>query len=207
MIEIKVDTDRWGKYLTDLERIQIPFATSKALNSTALDIQRAERNRLLSVFTIRRPEWANRNIKITHFATKRELWATVGIVAPGDGTRSDILGKFENQTEKRPRGEHIAIPIHAKRNARDIVTRANRPRQIIEAGRAFIVKSRKAGVELIARRLKQGQKTILQTLYLLVRRAPLTPNLKFVDTAKRVVDTRFDAHMDRELVKAIRTAK
>lgn len=160
MITVDIDIKSLTRGLTDLQQKQIPFAASKALNALGLDVQVKERLRLREVFTLRREAWADRSIKMTHFAKKTELWATVAISPPGGASRSDIFGKFETDTEKRPfSGSHIAIPIGAKRTKGDIVRANQRPKNMhlhSEGGRivgdngTYIVK------------LKDGRQLLLQ---------------------------------------------
>lgn len=213
MIEITVDVTKWTRHLADVEQRQIPFAMSRALNATGLQVQRAERDQLHRVFTLRRPEWAERSVKIVHFAKKSEPWLTIGIHPPGGDRRADILGKFETEREKRPRdGGTIAIPVAArKRRDTGIIRKRDRPggfnfRQVGRAVRGdrgtFIIRQ-PDGSGGIFRRVKG----VVSLLYLLVHRAPLQPDLHFADTAGKAVDDHWAYNFERALDEALRTAK
>lgn len=226
MIEIQVDARKALGQIHDDGVNQIPFALANAVNSTALDVQRAARNRARSVFTIRRPEWVDRSMKIKQFATKRNPTAIVGIHPPGatGAQRVDILGKFETDTQKLPRGRSIAIPVSSriKRGNSGIISSRDRPKaynfrqvgkKIIGDRGTFII--RKAdGSGMIFQRVKgpkapKGMKrsSSIFALYILARRARIVPDLKFIPTAQNVVDTRFNAHMVREFDKAVAGSK
>lgn len=208
MIDITVDYKDAVRFLTDFGEKQIPFAEAKAVNATGLDVQKAERAQIHSVFQLRRPEWADRSVKITHFAKKSEPWLTIGIHPPGGDQRADILAKFETDTWKTSiTGGRVAIPVNAKRNKADIVPRGQRPRAIIAAGKAFILKSKNPNVQLIVRQVGRGKRRILETLYLLVQRVPLTPDLHFRDVAERTVNERWVPNFLKAFDDALRTAK
>lgn len=217
MIEITVDPTKALAQLDRDEKQQIPFALSRAINSTALDVQRAGRNRFRSVFTLRRPDWADRSMKIKQFATKRNPVAIIGIESPGNAQRSDILAKFETDTQKVPRGRSLAIPVGAnvKRNNKDIITKAQRPaaynfhkqgNRIVGDRRTFIIR-KPDGSGLILQRKGRGRRSQTFALYILAKRARLVPDLKFIPGAQSVVDTRFNQHMQREFDNAMRTAR
>lgn len=129
-MNIVVDTKQLTRYLDDASERQFPFAMANTLNDVAKLDQYRERERMAGIFTIRRKQWVDNNVKITQFATKRDLTAIVAIEAPGKTNRSDIIGKFEGQTEKRPFGGHksLAVPVAVKRNKADIITGGNRPK-------------------------------------------------------------------------------
>src|SRR5690349_17405319 len=105
MIEIKVDYQNVVRTLTDVGERQIPFALAKSINDTVVGssdrrlstgfqaeqaarsglvtVQGEERLQLRKAFEVRQTLWADRAVKVTHFAKKSELWATIGIHPPG----------------------------------------------------------------------------------------------------------------------------
>ena len=117
--------------LERVQRDQIPFATSLAINNTAKLIQAEERAALLRRFQVRRRQWVERNVKIIRFSNKRDvpIHAIVGIEAPGDPSRSDILGKFEKGGTKRPKdGKRLAVPDEVRRGKMAVVPKSRRPK-------------------------------------------------------------------------------
>lgn len=128
-MEITVDTRDLIKGLNDFEQRQVPYALSNTLNDVAKLTQYRVRQRMGSIFTVRRKQWVDNNVKITNFAKKGDLRAAVQIQSPGGGNRSDILAKFEDQTTKAPKsGRSIAVPVEAKRNKADIIAKGARPK-------------------------------------------------------------------------------
>lgn len=175
MIDISVDPKDCFLFLDDVAERQIPFAAKNALLKTGLEVQKVVRARGREIFTLRRPDWFDKTIKITHFPTKPELWLELAVKAPGSksGDRSDIIAKFEDQTKKesvKP-GGHIAIPIkeRVKRNNRDIIAARNRPSayhfrrvggKIVGDQGTFITPSRtRPGLLLIMQRVATGKST------------------------------------------------
>lgn len=112
---------------------QLPFIESLAINETAKGFQKKQRQHQLRVFTARRPRFIERAVKIKPFSNKRQwpdVHAVVKIDPPGGQARADILAKFEEGGEKRPRdGSSLAIPTtDLKRTKTGIVPRSKRPR-------------------------------------------------------------------------------
>lgn len=209
MITITIDAKRAIRTLREDADKQIPFALANAINKIAKDAQTDERVQLRRAFTLRRPEWADRAVKITKFAKKKDPIAVLGIHPPGGDARADILTKFEADTVKTPRaGAHVAIPVAAKRTKKDIVRKNQQPRALIAAGKAFIIRQTKnPAVQLIVRYAGRGKRKTLETLWLLVRRVPISPDLKFEQTARKSIDRTATKHLQREFDNAMRTAR
>lgn len=238
-VRITVDTKAWRNTLHDLHQRQVPFALSKSINETLLGVQVEERKQLHKVFTLRRPEWAERNVKMVKFAKKGDPVATIGMRAPGNEQRTDILDKFEDKTSKHPRGNTIAIPVSAriKRGNAGIIAKAQRPsaynfRQVGKAVRGdrgtFIIKKADGSGVILQRDKGFAGRTVrtyiggrvatitrgvgarsagVHALYLLVRMARLTPNLRFTPIATQHIDRTWDKQMDKALDHAIATAR
>src|SRR5690606_28752997 len=93
MIRLRSNT-RFAMRATERVLRQIPFATARALNRTALEFQAEQRAHQLRAFNVRRKQWVERNVKMrrSDFARQDTLVATVRIEAPGsDRSRDDIL--------------------------------------------------------------------------------------------------------------------
>jgi hypothetical protein len=226
VISIDLDIKALARELDGVKEKQVPFAAMTMLNALGLDVQRDEREQLRrDGFTLRRPEWADRSIKITHFAKKLEQWTTIAIAPPGG--RGDILGKFETDTEKRARDAHqVAVPIGARRNRKDIIVKKDRPKafhfqqqgnRTVGSDGTFIV-TLKDGRRLIlqrkqrtgTRRLHLGAKLKpmpVKALYLLVDLVELRHSLRFVPTAERMVQQSFMKRWDEAAAVALRTAR
>jgi len=226
--DIAIDFEGAIAHLADVEKRHVPFAAMKALNHIGTSFQEVERRHMRDVFTVRQPQWVDRSVKITHFAKKTELFTTIGIQPPGarGGDRADVLGKFEEDREKEPRDGHsIAIPIRARRNKRDIITKGSRPRafnfrqvgnSIRGDRRTFLIRMEDGTGLILQRRRKSsqaralgygGRDEALVALYRLVDRVEITPELNFVPNAREVAARRWSPAFLDALEQALRTAR
>lgn len=99
---ITFDITNLTRHLDDDAKRQVPFALSRTLNATVLDMQAAIRNVVTGrTFTVRTPasrQWLRNSIKIERYdrATKHNLVARVRISPPGKGGgRAGLLGFLE----------------------------------------------------------------------------------------------------------------
>jgi hypothetical protein len=212
-VEIIVNTEPLTRYLGDFEQRQVPYALSQALNDVAKLFQYRERQHMASIFTIRRKQWVDNSVKITQFAKKGNLVASVAIESPG-GRNSDILGKFESQTLKTPKDGHsLAIPAEAKRNKSDIILKSARPKafnfrevvgpkhvsplkanvrsgvlrgalKVFEGDKKTVMIRNAKGQGVILQRVGKGKRAGMRLLYTLAPKAKITPNLRFVVNAR-----------------------
>ena len=227
-MNITVDLDSFTKGMTELQETQVPFATKNALNAVAKDVQAGQRAHLREVFHLRREQWADRSIKITHFATKQEQYATMAVSSPDD--RSDILGKFEDQTQKTALGSHgIAVPFFSSDRSApiaDTIQRgAKRPRAydlqeengrvvgrdgtfivVLPDGRRLLLQRKDLG-----KRAQKAQGRVTQEratlLYLFTPHVKVTPDLHFYDIAAKAVSEQWDTRFIEAFVTAMQSAR
>ena len=76
-IDVKFDTREITKYLNDIEKKQVPFATARALTSTARDVKDELIREMDRVFD--RPTRYTKSAFYIRSATKKKLVASVGI--------------------------------------------------------------------------------------------------------------------------------
>lgn len=196
-----------GAFATAVFNDQIPFATSVALNNTAKAFQQRQRDRLRDIFTIRNRPFADRSIKIKPFATKQDPEVRISVDSPRG--RSDIFGKFEDETSKDPfSGNSVAVPTeHVPRNPSGTIKKAWKPRQVLNRNfrdgfRAFIRTSR-SGRAIFFDERGQG----LKPLYWLVPSVPIEPELEFIDTANQTVEDRWQDEFVSAFDRATLTAR
>lgn len=108
----------------------------------------------------------------------------------------DYLQRHTTGGIKRPRGRNLAIPAQIKRTKSGQISKANRPRQILNKPRVFKVKSR-SGQEMIMRRRTKKGKTV-EVLYLLEQRARIRKTFRFYDGAIATTKRNFPRHFARE---------
>jgi hypothetical protein len=178
---------------------QIPFATARALNDTARDVQEATIKQLLpSKFVLRSPWWRpgtrfGFNIR---FATKALLRAVIG-------SRAEWLGVQEQGGVRTPRSaRNLSLPINARRSERAVIRKNQRPRALIAAGKAFVMKT-KEGLSLLVTR--KGKKNVVQ--YAFHPRANVTTRLAFIPSGMAKARAVYRKHFQKRIAEAIRSAK
>lgn len=214
---------------------QMPYATSVAINNTALDFQARQRAYQQTKFNIKQRLWFERAVKITHFAKKQEPWTDIKIDPPWrapDG-RSDVIAQHEEGGIVRPQRGHtrFAIPAEVGRLKSGSISRAKRPKAFefhrvskrgvneVYAGknRTFMIK-KPGGTGGIYQRT--GRKTRrasniasrrvhdmnLRTLYRFTPMAKLDARLDFRENAHGVVQARFDEYFSAAFDRAIASA-
>lgn len=192
---------------------QLPFAASRAINFTLNDIQTAERDEITQHFTLRRPDFILRSVKINpeDRATKRNLIGTIRI----DPTR-DFLAKFEDGgTKVAAAGHELAVPEPIIAGQRVIPTRL-RPKNLqLQVSRTGSGKVQFKGLErtfMVEKSMFSGG--ILQrtgrgvlVLFWFQRAVRLPPSLQFRQTATRITNERIEFNFQRALAEALATAR
>lgn len=179
---------------------QAPFAVSRTLNALANETQRTVQNQLGERFTLRRPDFVKRTIYRQpgeDSATKTKLEAAVRVHPD-----RNFLAKFEDGGEKTAKqGRMIAIPVDVRRNKSDIVTKANRPRELLRKPKVRIRN------DAIVQRMGRAKAAVSRVLYVLKRSVSIEPRLHMADTAKDVVEQQFDRIATEQIEYALKTAK
>lgn len=219
MLTITLDTKRTLGELTSLARDQLPFATANAINYTGDEIQEAERQHIRASFTLRRPDFILMNTakRLSPAARKDRLEITLGT-----DPRVDFMPKFEGGDPKRPQGRAIAVGKAARRTARDIIPKSQRPRafgfkvsfptkaggRMYQGERGTFMVRKADGSGFIAQRTGRGKASKIEILYVLLSRPARTPaTLTFVPIAERIVSERWERNLSTALDSAIRTAR
>lgn len=211
----------WAKWIF---KDQLPYVLKTAINETAKGFQRLQMEHMARTFTVRRPGFVLRSVKIKPFATKTRLYADVQIDPPGGQARADILTKFEDQTVKTPfSGRSIAIPTsNVPTTGSGIISKKWRPGELFAnatqhgQGRAIGTKGNvflgKHKTILIKK--PGGRGVILErdyddliTLYVLRPRVRIKPDLHFQRNARQTVTRDFEKHFTRVWNQALRTAR
>lgn len=209
-VSIRIDSKALQSKLDGIvAKQQFPFALSLAINQTGLQFQQAERQRLASLFTLRRQDFIfKQGVKrLGPAATKRNPSVTFGV-----DPKASFLDKFEFGGLKKPTGgTFLALPTDVKRNKRDIITAGNRPKALIQrladkkgTGGVFVLKVQRGKLAPgIYQRTARGVKE----LFAFERDAKTPKVLEFADTFQKIVRTNFPANFDKALAQAIATAK
>ncbi|MDB4906376.1 MAG: hypothetical protein JWO05_1160 [Gemmatimonadetes bacterium] len=113
-MRFSITTTRTGPGYANVAK-QVAFATARALNVTATQIQEAERGTINTNFTVRKSGFINRLVKIRKddWATKENLRARVRIEGPqNDEGRSVILTRHEEGGSHSKSGADSSADSH-----------------------------------------------------------------------------------------------
>lgn len=187
------------RFLSDLQKKQIPFATAKALTETAEQARDEIVKHLQDKFTLRTAWWKPR----TRYGINVQPAKKTSLVSEVF-TRAPWMALQESGGAKIPRGQNIAVPSSfVKRSKRDLITKANRPRNLKNS---FITRS-KSGQETIFQRIGRGRNKAIRPMYFLEKRAQIKPAFQFAKTAQRVANDRWRKNFAKAIDFALRTAK
>lgn len=179
---------------------QGPFALSRTLNALANKTQQTVQNQLGERFTLRRPDFVKRTIYRKpgqDFATKSKLEAAVRVHPD-----RNFLAKFEDGgTKTSTSGSRLAVPIEVRRNKNEVITKANRPKALLNKPKVF-----KKG-KLILQQVGRAKAAVTRVLYVLTRSVTIAPRLHMADTAKRVTEQDFARIAEAEIEHALRSAR
>lgn len=192
-VSLKSNIKEFTKSLTRTQKQQIPFATSRALNDTAIDVQNAEVKGIQIRFNNRKKWWMKRQptgIKV-NFSDKRKLWVDVY-------TNAKFAKIQEDGGVKTPKGRAIAVPAEGL------------PKRLRKAGgaRKLLDSNKKAFSTpkgIFKRRGKKRYPILQQFSY--ATSVTVKPKFKFYKTAQVATDRKFKRNFYKRLAEAIKTAR
>lgn len=227
MATVVVDFAPLTQRLSTLQERQLPYATSRALNETAKQVQLGVRTGMQQRFHIRRP-WVLQQIKIEKeaFSTKKNLKSVV----IGTSPEGKFLDKFEQGGVKKPyQGGHLAVPVDVPRTATGAV-----PQKYWYAGSGakdafttiggatrgpngvFIITNER-GQRLAFKRKRRGKgqqgpsqhgrDPNLTLWYVIEQAVPVPAILEFVKTGEAITAKVFAYNFRYWMAEAIRTAR
>jgi hypothetical protein len=182
---------------------QVPFATSRALNQTARDVQAEEIAHFEDALTLRSDWWRpGRKTGINaRFSSKTNLEARVFNAAdwtvrheegservPGDGRRNVVVATVE----------HRGTP-EAK------LARSKRPAQLLRKPGYFFATSRRSGTKGIWHRPKKGGK--MRLVFSMQPTAKGKKRINFQETGQEVAGLVFEKNFDTAFAAAVASAR
>lgn len=205
--------------LTDLEKNQIPFAESRAVNALAYSIQRDTINRLLHEKFILRNDWwrPGRKTGVNYFPSHKKqfpnIFAIVNTLAPWME-----LQETGGVKKPKPGQAYVAVPTgNAQPNKREVIRPNRRVRALIGGGRGARrtlahqsnpwVSTLRNGKPSIAVRLLDKSRLPIAVMYVGKDSVTIKPRFGFKANAKKIVDRDYLTVFNRELKQAIATAK
>lgn len=204
MLQIDTDLDACQRDVVNFFRDQIPFAMSRAINSTAFAIRQEIIDRTWpNAFEVRNRTLPKIAFRVDEKATKAKLTANVGQAAA-----LDHLEWLERQADggtRVPRGEHLAVPVNAeaKRTGSGEIRKALKPRNI---KRKYFREG--SGGKLLLFTVKgRGKNSTSELSYVLPTAAPIAPIFHFYRDAERKGIEVFSDFFDVEFTKAIQSSR
>lgn len=191
-----------AKFFNSFEK-QMSYGISSGLNNLSEHIRNSELSAAQSIFTLRGTWWKPKtqygfNIK---FAKKTDLTSEVY-------TRADWLILHTDGGTKHPSKHFLALPTSdVKRNKKDIITRANKPRNLKGSFRANITTENGKKVPAIAKKVGRGKNKKLVVMYWLEQNAEIKKTYDFYTIAEKVVDRNGRKYILEGIEEAFRTAK
>jgi hypothetical protein len=203
---VQNDLDRLSRRLTNIQKEQIPFATSMALNNVAADVANAitaQMDRYLdnpTPFTQKAYQSRFNTFKGDR-ATKRKLYADI---IPGQ-IQAEYL-KFQIEGGIRtPKQSAIFVPTQlAPKNKYGNLSRGNRKRFIAGQGQYFSAGEREGKTPGVYKRDRKGAIT---PMAFYVQQANYKPIFPIDKIAGGVVSNRFGLRFDQALQRALASAK
>jgi hypothetical protein len=200
-IKVKTNAKEVGRFLSNVHRKQIPFATAGALTSTAFDVRKEVVDKTYpKAFKVKNTRFPSLVTNVKK-ANKKNLTAVVGNIT---GRAIDYLSLHAAGGVKRPRGRSLAIPTkNTKRGSKGAVPKAQRPRALLSKKSAFVTSVN--GTRVIMLKGKKGAPAKVK--YVLTPSAKIDKALLFFEDARRVLDKVFDRHFVKSFSRAIKTAR
>lgn len=199
-ISIQHNIDDAIKGLSRLHRKQVPFAASKALNSTAADAMNYTKAKAYK--ELDRPKDTSVNGIRMARSNKRRLRSSVFIIpAVNEFLRYQIVGGT-----RKPSGKAEAVPVNLKLNKHGNIPgrRQGKIQKLLNRPDTF--SGTVGGVAGVWKRNKKRDRPpVLLVAY--ASSVQYKPRFKFYRHAARTIDKRWARNFDRALQFAIRTAR
>lgn len=193
-ISVKDNVREFTRKLNHVEKQQVPFATSRALNDTAVKAQESLVKGILVRFNNRKKWWIKGNRRTgvrVDFSSKRKVPMMSSVY-----TNAYFAELQEKGGTKTPvSGSVLAVPTD---RAPKSLHRSDGVRKA-KANNAVFVDKRG-----VFRRMARGK---LKTLFTWVRVATVRPRFKFDVTVRTAVKRWFPIYFKKRLAEALRTAK
>ena len=204
MVTISVDTrdlDKLRRFVAE-SRGQMPYATSRALNSLAFDVRDKVRGSMPQNFTIRR-RWVVNQLQVKQRADKRQLEAVVGTSDAGK-----FLAKHEEGGTRTALGRYVAIPTRAvKRTKTDQIRKSDRPASLGTKASVVDYNGNKWLALNKSRKWAQGSASKTRLLYLLKPRTQIDERLELHEQGQYIIKQRGTQALKDAVDYALKTAR
>ncbi len=189
-IKVKGNTLEASRFVMELARDQVPFATAAALTELAREARDAQRVAIRERFTVRSKRFAS---TFRHTPAEKRDWPKTASVV---GVLDEWAARHEEGGTVTPsKAGRWAIPGVIKRTRSGKIRRERKPSALIAAGIAF-----ERDDAILLRR--KGSKR-LRLAYTLSRRARLDKRLKMGETVRLVATVRYGPLFKKWLLRAL----
>lgn len=204
MVTVSVDTrdlDKLTRFLAE-SRGQMPYATSRALNTLAFDVRDKVRGSMPRSFTIRR-QWVVNQLQVKQRATKGQLEAVVGT-----SDSAKFLAKHEEGGTRPALGRFIAIPTRAvKRTKTDQIRKSDRPASLGSKATVVDYNGNKWLALNKSRKWAQGSASKTRLLYLLKPKTQIDERLQLHEQGQFLIKTNASRVLKEAVEYSLKTAR
>lgn len=215
-VSIKSNINEFSRHMTWLEKKQIPFATSQAINDVAFEAQRAAKKGMDRHLDNPTP-WTKSGVRVKR-GKKSDPTASVYLVGaaglPGNGDRNKYI---EFQVEggiRRPSKRYIAAPSRGRRKNKygNVPNKVGDIQKMIGDKQRYFVGTPKGQADNpgIWKRIgtsKRSSGARIQKMYSFIDRAVYSKKYPFYKIVGGVVNNQFNKHFRNRLQAALRTAR
>ena len=218
-VSVKSDIKKLTKALSTIQRKQIPFATSKALNATAFDARKSVQT-ALDVQLDKITPYTKRGVQVEK-STKKNLVAQVGFrsrkFGKGQGsiTQAEYMQRQIAGGTRLPKGQAIPVPVpkNMKPNKFGNIPRGKIDRLLADKDKYFsgVPKGRNSGAGIWQRmpanskRKKQGGKIRMVIAY--EPKAQYQPRFRFKSVVEKSVKQNFGIRFNSAMKQALASAR
>ena len=218
-VSVKSDIKKLTKALSTIQRKQIPFATSKALNATAFDARKSVQA-ALDVQLDKPTPYTKRGVQVEK-STKKNLVAQVGFrsrkFGKGQGsiTQAEYMQRQIAGGTRLPKGQAIPVPVpkNMKPNKFGNIPRGKIDRLLADKDKYFsgVPKGRSSGAGIWQRmpanskRKKQGGKIRMVIAY--EPKAQYQPRFRFKSVVEKSVKQNFGIRFNSAMKQALASAR
>ena len=201
MISIKSNVKDFKKTLSKIEKTQIPFVTSRALNSLAFQARKATVTGIERTFK-NRSKWYSKGSPVgleVKTSKKKDLTAEIRFKKA-----NYFVALHEKGGVKKAKSGKLAIPTtHAKKAKRYRISGG--AKLAMQQKNTFISKTKKGVTAIFSKKGKR--KVSIKPLYLFKEQARVKKFLGFHNRVKRIVKMKFKRTFEFELKRALRTMR
>lgn len=215
ILRIDFDSHRFKTWLSDLEKKQIPYATSRAMNDTAKLAVLALRKEAKNKLTLRRKGWFERKI---NFIASQKKQKTIQTIVYADSEWAEIN---ESENPKRAAGaKKLTKPWKIRDTPEMIINKSKRVGTLMDRikkekkfkrsksrkkPKPFLFKTKK-GKHAIA--IRRGNDRLpIDILYLFEREVKWRQKFKFTDVSEKTFNKIFRYRFRVRFDQAVRSPK